>query len=184
MSSNPSLPSLHPRARKTTPLHRQPLPFAAWSCRRPVPAPYTRRPLCSPPSLFLVLEIRPPVQAFSAASPSSIAALQADPAVVPAAIRSALPALPREPPASSPADRAPNIPHAPATQDQVDPELPAHVQALALVPASVDHPAQDSMRVPAQVAHRPPVKLPVRSARPTNAPAAALRSTPRPRKAQ
>ena len=68
--------------------------------------------------------------------------------------------------------------------DSARPVLPAGVPASALAPALAAHPVPALARVLAPGVHRPRVKLRVRSARPTNAPAAAQRNTPRPRKAR
>jgi hypothetical protein len=184
-------PCSRQRARLKPMLRRQRLPSAAWSCPRPGQDRYIRR------LLFRPLPSRPaPVtrlleQGFNAANQSLTAtALQAVPAAappaVPAAIRSArLAALPQLP-ASSPADRAPSIPRAQlraAMQAPVDPELPAHALASALAQDLADHHVPALALVPEQAALHLPVRPHARSALPTNAPAGALRSTPRPKKA-
>ena len=185
-----SKPMAMPMALRQQP--RNPPP-AVWSCPRPAPARFTRRPFWLPTSLCQAPETRPPALAFSAASPSLIAGPAAARAVVRAAIRNAPlarvpdPQANSDPPASSPAVHGPSTQPAPplaATLVRPD-QAQARVQALARVPAWVDRPVQALARVLAPVAQlRPPVRRHVRSAPQTNAPAAAPRSTPRPRKAQ
>lgn len=147
------------------------------------------------PQWFRVQGIRLRVRAFSAADPSSIdgpvvgraAGLAADPE----AIRSAAaPADLPEPQGSSLADRGQSIQHArrrAAMQDLVDradPEVQAHVRDLAHGLDLADRRVLDLEHVLAQGVRRQPVKLHARNALPTNAPAAALHSIRRPRKAQ
>ncbi len=87
-------------------------------------------------------------------------------------------------PANSPAVRVLSIPLAPrpaaipATR-----QLRAHVPVLARVPALHHAQAVSAVHVPAQAAHRPPAKHPVRSVL-LHAAAAVARSTPKPKKAQ
>ena len=186
-SQSPQWP--HRRAPRVIRTRRRQRPHcrpAAWSCPRPVLVPSTRRPLSSRLPLFREPEIRQPALASSVASPSSIAALPEAPEAIPnAACRVAQP----ERQASSPADLAPSTPRAlrPAAMQApalVDPVVLAHVPALELALDSAAHLVRDLERVLARAVHHRLVKRRVRSARPTNAPVAALRSIPRPRKAQ
>ena len=178
-----------PRVVLTPMLLRQLRLFAAWSCPRLGQGRYTRRPSSRRLPSCQVPATRLRVQAFNAANPSSTATdPQAARAADPAAIRNALLAVLPERPASSPAaDRVQSTPRAqpPAAMPAlVEPAHLARVPALALVPGLADHRAPASERVPEQAEQRRQlVKLHARSARPTNAPAAALRSTPRPKKA-
>jgi len=135
------------------------------------------------------------VRAFSVGDPSStgglLAALEAGPEAVPEAIRNAVgPAGLRERLGSSLAGPGQSIRRAPhravmqglvARAEPVDQE---HVQDLALAPDLEARRVLDLEHVPELAAHRPPVRLHVRNALPTNAPAAAQHSIRRRRKAQ
>jgi len=169
-------------------LHRQ---SAAWSCRRPDLVPFTRRPSLLPRSPRQALEIRLPAPALCAVGPFSIAVPPVVPQAVPrparAVTRNALRGRLPELPASSPAARAPSIPPAPVMPDRAEPAPrvpPARALDLALDPDLAVHLVPASARDLALAAHRPRVKHRVRSALLTSAPAAALHSIPRPRKAR
>lgn len=124
----------------------------AWSCRKPARGPSTRLRLRLPDSRPLPRMQQP---ASNADAPSSTAALPA-----PAAISSALPALPD----SSPEARAPSILRAPRPAD-LPPAVQVRVPASASAPVSAP-PAQvvSAVLVPAVRAVHRRRKLAVRSA--------------------
>ena len=156
--------------------HRQ---FAAWSCRRPVRALFTRRPFCRPPSPAQATW--PPAPDCSAEGPSSTAVLLA----LQVATRRALQGVALlQLPASSLADRAPNILPARPWAVPAPPAPPERVPALVLVLVLADHPVPASVHVPAAQAELLPLaRLPVRSVL-LRVDAAAGPSTPRPKKAR
>ena len=163
---------------------------AAWSCPRQDLVRCTRLLLLLRPQWCPAPGIRRQAQAFSVDGPSSTAGPRAALAVAPEAIRSARPADLREQLGNSLAGLVQSTPHAlhpaamPAPVDRADLVDREHGPALALAPDLAGRRVQDSVRVPEQVVHLRRVRLHVRSARPINAPVAALRSIRRRRKAQ
>jgi hypothetical protein len=186
---NPLLRPLLPRRdepRATLTPHPPPQPYrlAAWSCPRPVRAPSTRRLMCLPQPPLRQPATRQLAQAFSVASPSSIAT---GPRALPAAIPSARLGALRVPPASSLAARAPSILRAPppaATPEQV---LPAHPVLVLVLPRVLVlllvRAVLAALHVRAVPRHQP-ARLRARPALHPEAVADAPSSIPRPKKAR